>query len=266
MKKVDLGDLRGDIVIFGGVYSNLHALEALINHTINCGISPDNVICTGDVVAYCAYAEDSVKLIREFGCHVLAGNCEQQLANKSNDCGCGFEEGSVCSILSKTWYAHAKSQVSDLSLDWMSNLPERIVFNHDGLRYGVVHGGASDISKFVWPVDSDGILEDEFNLLQTQIGKLDCLVAGHTGIPMIRDFNKKKWLNSGAIGLPSNDGNIDTNFLTITTKNIKINKLEYDINAAYQAMQATSLIQGYHNTLRTGYWPSQETLPVNMRV
>ena len=94
MKKVDLGDLRGDIVIFGGVYSNLHALEALINHTINCGISPDNVICTGDVVAYCAYAEDSVKLIREFGCHVLAGNCEQQLANKSNDCGCGFEEGS----------------------------------------------------------------------------------------------------------------------------------------------------------------------------
>ncbi|MDC1488614.1 diadenosine tetraphosphatase, partial [bacterium] len=90
--------------------------------------------------------------------------------------------------------------------------------------------------------------------------------AGHTGIPMIRDFNKKKWLNSGAIGMPSNDGNIDTNFLTITEQHIKINKLEYDINAAYQAMQATSLIQGYHNTLRTGYWPSQETLPVNMRV
>ena len=40
MKKVDLGDLRGDIVIFGGVYSNLHALEALINHTINCGVPP----------------------------------------------------------------------------------------------------------------------------------------------------------------------------------------------------------------------------------
>ena len=29
MKKIDLGELRGDIVIFGGVYSNLHALEAL---------------------------------------------------------------------------------------------------------------------------------------------------------------------------------------------------------------------------------------------
>jgi len=54
MKKIDLGELRGDIVIFGGVYSNLHALEALINYTTNCGIPPENVICTGDVVAYCA--------------------------------------------------------------------------------------------------------------------------------------------------------------------------------------------------------------------
>ena len=143
-------------------------------------------------------------------------------------------------------------------------------------QIGKIVFGASDIKRGFKKVNEElihkktdlvyGILEDEFNLLQTQVGKLDCLVAGHTGIPMIRDFNKKKWLNSGAIGLPSNDGNIDTNFLTITTKNIKINKLEYDINAAYQAMQATSLIQGYHNTLRTGYWPSQETLPVSMRV
>ena len=98
MKKVDLGDLRGDIVIFGGVYSNLHALEALINHTINCGIVPGCVICEGEGVAYCAYAEGSVKLIREFGCHVVAGNCEQQLASKSNDCGCGFDAESMCSI------------------------------------------------------------------------------------------------------------------------------------------------------------------------
>ncbi|MDA8811218.1 MAG: metallophosphoesterase family protein [Amylibacter sp.] len=266
MKKIDLGELRGDIVIFGGVYSNLHALEALINYTTNCGIPPENVICTGDVVAYCAYAEGSVKLIREFGCHVLAGNCEQQLASKSNDCGCGFDEESMCSILSRSWYAHAKSQVSEISIDWMSNLPERIIFNHNGLKYGVIHGGASDISKFIWPVDSEEILNEEFDLLQSQIGKLDCLVAGHTGIPMIRDFNKKKWLNSGAIGMPSNDGEIDTTFLTISKRIIKINRLEYDINAAYQAMQATSLIQGYHNTLKTGYWPSQDTLPVSMRV
>ncbi|MDC3303847.1 metallophosphatase family protein [Amylibacter sp.] len=266
MKKIDLGHLNGDILIFGGVYSNLHALEAFINYTINLGISAKNVICTGDIVAYCAYAEDSVKLIREFDCHVLAGNCERQLAIKSDDCGCGFEEGSMCSLLSKSWYAHARSQISNSSIDWMSDLPERIIFENNGSRYGVIHGGASDISKFVWPTDAEKVLEDEFNLLQKQIGYVDCVIAGHTGIPMKRDFNKKKWLNPGAIGLPANDGDIDTNFLTINKKMIINNKLEYDINSAYQAMQATSLIQGYHSTLKTGYWPSQETLPLSMRV
>ena len=115
------------------------------------------------MVAYCAYAEGSVKLIREFGCHVLAGNCEKQLARKSNDCGCGLDEESMCLILSRSWYAHAKSQVSEISLDWMSNLPERIIFNHNGLKYGVIHGGASNISKFIWPVDSEEILNKEFD-------------------------------------------------------------------------------------------------------
>ena len=41
-------------------------------------------------------------------------------------------------------------------------------------------------------------------------------------------------------------------------------RLEYDVNSAYKAMQATSLIQGYHSTLRTGYWPSEEILPKEM--
>lgn len=265
LKKIDLGHLNGDILIFDGLYSNLHAHEAFINYTINFGISTKKVICTGGIVAYFAYAEGSVKLIREFGCHVLAGNCERQLANKSDDCGCGFEEGSMYSLLSRLWYAHARSQKSNSSIDWMSDLHERIIFENNGSRYGVIHGAASDISKFVWPTDDDKVLEEEFIFITKQIGYVDCVIAGHTGIPMIRDFTKNKWLNSGAIGLPANDGDIDTNFLTINEKLIINNKLEYDINSVYQAMQATPLIQCYHSTLKTGYRPSQEIIPLSMR-
>ena len=83
---------------------------------------------------------------------------------------------------------------------------------------------------------------------------------------MIRDINDKKWVNSGAIGLPANNGEIDTNFIIISEKSIINMKLEYDVNSAFQAMQATSLIQGYHSTLRTGYWPSEEILPKEMWV
>ena len=51
MKVQDFGVFEGPLVLFGGVYSNLQALEALIAEV---GERP--AICTGDVVAYCADA------------------------------------------------------------------------------------------------------------------------------------------------------------------------------------------------------------------
>lgn len=63
-------------------------------------IPPQQVICTGDLVAYCAHPQETVELIRDWGIHIVRGNCEESLASGALDCGCGFEEGSVCSTLS----------------------------------------------------------------------------------------------------------------------------------------------------------------------
>jgi predicted phosphodiesterase len=266
VKKIDLGVLSGDILVFGGVYSNLHALEALIARAVDMGIAPSNMICTGDVVAYCAYAEDSVQRIRDLGCVVLSGNCEQQLAVNADDCGCGFEKGSTCSLLSRAWFAHANSQISDGSREWMGELPDRITFTHNGLRYGVVHGGASDVSRFIWPVTTDDEIAAEIALLESQVGVVDRVLAGHSGIVMTRELDNKMWINAGAIGMPAHDGDIDTRFTIISENSIDNKVLEYNIEAAFQAMQANALTQGYHATLKTGYWPSEEILPVEMRL
>ena len=266
MQKIDLGVLSGDILVFGGVYSNLHALDALIARADEMGIPPSNMICTGDVVAYCAYAEDSVQRIRDLGCVVLSGNCEQQLAANADDCGCGFDAGSTCSLLSRTWYAHAKAQISDGSREWMAGLPDRITFTHHGLRYGVMHGGASDVSRFIWPVTADTEIRSEIDLLETQVGAVDRVLCGHSGIPMTREIDGKVWINSGAIGMPAHDGDLDTHFAVISEKSIENKLLYYNVEAAFQAMQANSLTQGNHATLKTGYWPSEETLPMEMRV
>jgi len=266
VKTIDLGVLSGDLLVFGGVYSNLHALEALIDRATDLGIPASNMICTGDVVAYCAYAQASVDRIRALGAPVLMGNCEQQLADDADDCGCGFEEGSTCSLLSRTWYAHAKSQITQSSRDWMAGLPERITFTHSGLRYGVVHGGASNMSRFLWPVTAEADLQAEIDLLEAQVGPVDRVLSGHSGIAMTREVGSKLWINAGAIGMPANDGDIDTHFAIIAEKSIENKLLEYNVEAAFQAMQANSLTQGYHAALKTGYWPSQDVLPEKMKV
>jgi hypothetical protein len=115
---LDLGS--APVLALGGPYSNLQALRA---RAAALGVSPSRVICTGDVVAYCAEPEETIAAIRDWGCHVVAGNCEQQLALGADDCGCGFVQGSACDSLSKGWYAFAAARISSANRASMAQLP-----------------------------------------------------------------------------------------------------------------------------------------------
>ncbi|GLQ34433.1 hypothetical protein GCM10007939_07160 [Amylibacter marinus] len=257
--------MTGPVLVFGGVYSNLQALTALIARAEAMGVAPQNMICTGDVVAYCADPAACVKRIRELGCSVLMGNCEEQLAQGGDDCGCGFDTGSTCSILSRGWYAHCQDQIGDDDRRWMRELPYRITFDHGGLRYGVVHGAASDISKFIWPVTPPGDIAQECALLRDQVGRFDRVIAGHTGIAMDATREPAGWLNAGAIGMPANDGRSETHFAMLSEGEFTLHTLSYDHQGAAQAMRDVGLTQGYDRCLQSGYWPSEEVLPSVMR-
>jgi len=54
MKIKDIGKLKYELLLFGGVYSNYEAITRMRRIALDKGIPPDRVICTGDVVAYCA--------------------------------------------------------------------------------------------------------------------------------------------------------------------------------------------------------------------
>jgi len=68
----------------------------------------------------------------------------------------------------------------------MGTLPERIVFTRRGERFAVLHGGATDISRFIWPVTKDAEIAAEIATLTDQVGKVGHIVARHSGIPMQR--------------------------------------------------------------------------------
>ncbi len=52
MRITDLGERRVPVLAFGGPYSNLHALRALRAMARDEGFAAEDIICTGDVVAY----------------------------------------------------------------------------------------------------------------------------------------------------------------------------------------------------------------------
>jgi predicted phosphodiesterase len=257
---VNLDELNGPVMLFGGPYSNLAATLAMRDTAGTHGIPADRVICTGDTVAYCAEPEQTVAVIRDWGCTVVLGNCEEALASGSPDCGCGFAPDSHCAALSDSWYRFADEALSSSSRAWMGQLPRQVDFRLGGKDFRVVHAAVDSINRFVFA--SHPAAEKAH---QVALAGADVVVAGHCGIPFGQCLDNGYWLNAGVIGMPANDGTPDGWYLLLTPTDdgptATWHRLVYPHATAATAMRKAGLSPGYADCLETGRWPSLDVLP-----
>ncbi len=266
MLVTDLGVLSGPLLVYGGPLSNRPALAALFALAERAGIPAAHRICTGDVAGYGADAPGCVALVRAAGGPVAAGNVERQLAAGAEDCGCGFAPDTACDRLSGAWYGHARAQTAAAERAWMAELPDVLVFTHAGLRCAVIHGGVSDIARYLWAVSPEAEFAEEVAALAALAGPVERVYAGHCGLPFRRRVAGVDWVNAGAIGLPPNDGRPETAFaLADAAGGVSLRRLAYDADAAAAEMRAAGLVQGYERALLTGLWPSEDVLPGVLR-
>ncbi|MBX9589556.1 MAG: metallophosphatase family protein [Hyphomonadaceae bacterium] len=251
--------LQPPVLVFGGPYSNLRALLALRQRAEDLDIPPSHCICTGDVVAYCAEPEDTAAAIRDWGCHVIAGNCEEQLADASDTCACGFEEGSECDRLAKGWYPFANARMSPASRAWMAALPKTLTCTIGGWSVRVVHGGVDVINTFIFASERAALAAE------LERSGADIVIAGHAGVPFIERIDGRVWFNPGVIGMPANDGTPDVWYGLIRLEDddllIATRRLAYDHHGAAAAMRRSGHANGYARTLVTGLWPSLDVFP-----
>ncbi len=255
-------DINAPLLVFGGVYSNEQALDALFEFARARGIPSERWVCTGDVIAYCADARACLERVRDSGAILIAGNCEESLGAQAQDCGCGFAPGSSCDTLSASWYAHASSQMNADLRDYLAALPPRLYVKINGLKLAIVHGAPDETSRFVFASTPDRVL-----LHDIAASGCDGVLAGHSGLPFTRIMDGKIWHNSGALGMPANDGTPRVWCSVLTpgaqkrTLQIEHVALDYDYTGAASAMRKASLPEGYALALETGLWPSCDVLP-----
>ena len=259
---IDFGnDAR--LLVFGGPYSNLRATEALATEARRLAIPPSHVICTGDVVAYCAEPEETAQAVAAWGCHVIQGNCEQQLAEGADDCACNFEEGSACDLLAKGWYPFSNARISLEMRAWMGGLPGTLNFRLAGATFRVVHGGVAQVNRWVFGSET-GVLREEL-----ERAGADVVIAGHCGVPFIHRSGRKVWFNPGVIGMPANDGTTDVWYGLVTARagaiQMTTHRLAYDHVAAAASMRRYGYANGYARALVTGLWPSLDVFPPEER-
>lgn len=257
---LDLGMIDEPLLICGGAYSNLEALTAFLVAAAAQGFGPERIIHTGDVVAYGAEPAATARLLRRSGVHAIQGNVEESLASGRAECSCGFEEGSYCEELSADWFAYVADRVDGTLKDWMGQLPHQLTFTMADRRVRVVHGGATRINAFLYPSTPEETFEAEFGAAGA-----DIIVAGHCSLPFTRSVGSRLWHNSGALGIPANDGTPRVWYALMAPEDGAIRfehiPLGYDYETAQAKMLAAGLPRGYADALGTGLWPSVSTLP-----
>jgi predicted phosphodiesterase/uncharacterized Fe-S cluster-containing radical SAM superfamily protein len=252
--------IDGPILIFGGPYSNLQATAAVLDEAARRGIPPSQIICTGDLIAYCGDPVATLDLVRSASIHVVMGNCDEQLAQGADDCGCGFPTGSTCERLSAAWFAHADAQVGRDARSYLATLPRRIDLHIGGRRLAVIHGSVSRISQFIFASTAGATKRHEINLAAA-----DGVIGGHCGLPFTQTIDGKLWHNAGVVGMPAHDGTPRAWFSLLAPVDgglrIEHRALAYDHAAAAAAMTRAGLPPDYREALTTGIWPSCDALP-----
>jgi hypothetical protein len=236
------------LLVFGGPYSNLAATMALQARARALDIPAERIICTGDIVAYCAEPEQTIELIRDWGIHVVMGNCEEALAFSEPDCGCGFAADSSCSTLAITWYQYADRRVTAEQRLWMQDLPRSIEFEAGAKGFKVVHGSLSSINEFVF-ASSDAASK----LAQISGAGVDVVIGGNL-----------YWLNAGVIGMPANDGGSHGWYMLIDPLadglQVSWHRLDYDHATSRRTTVAAGMAE-YGQALLDGHWPNIDILP-----
>ena len=101
--------------------------------------------------------------------------------------------------------------------------------------------------------------------IERDLSNYDGVIAGHSGIPFHKCIDGVTWFNSGAIGMPAHNGKSTTSYGILDAGSFTIHNLSYDHQTAQDAMITAGLDHGYHTALETGYWPSEEVLPMDLR-
>ncbi|WP_417335140.1 metallophosphoesterase family protein [Halobacteriovorax marinus] len=252
------------LIFFGGAYSNLEATIELKNILDSQKISPKDIFCTGDILAYCADPNETIEVYKEWGINSIYGNVEEQLVGDQENCGCNFKEGTECDILSRNWYEYIRSNITEESMSYLRTLPATfsIKFGDHSLR--IIHGGVNDISKFFFKETPTEFFEKEVApLVDEQI-----VIAGHSGIPFLKELKNHYWINAGVIGMPANDGTTRAWYLELTLEDglwASLHSFSYNSKSTSEKMNKKNLPSEYASTLINGIWPNQDIIPIAQR-
>jgi len=251
-------------VLFGGVYNNHLALEALLAEAPS---RAPRIFCLGDVGAFGPHPDRSVELLREAGVPVVQGNYDRSVGMRLADCACGYTDPRDNHYAALS-YGYTLRNTSDRNKDFLAALPAEIrLLGPRGQRVLLCHGSPRRQNEFL----RESHYHDRFLARLLDEARCDVLAVTHTGIPWKRLLpDGRLVVNVGAIGRPANDGRTEVWYAVLDlsgeTPGAELLPLPYDHARLAREMRAEGIVEPFAETIETGWWTTcLEILPARER-
>lgn len=212
------------LAIISDVHSNIHALEVVLEEIDT--ITPDMVLCLGDIVGYCAHPNECCRLVRKVAERAIAGNHDRAAMTRD------VHRMNPYAAAAAIWTA---DQLNEESRVYLSSLPVSESFDDsEGCAMSSFHGSDTDPDEYVYEEMVDGGILDRSGS--------DAVFLGHTHVPYMRSFSAGIVGNPGSIGQPR-DGDPRASFAMFDTKSRRFDllRVEYDTEAASESILGAGL-------------------------
>ena len=251
------------IALFGGVYSNDFALEAVIDDVKR--VDADITWCLGDLGGFGPHPDRAAERLRGAGIPMLRGNYDDAIGHGREDCACGYTDPGD-NRFAQLSYDYTLANTDAGHRAWMRERPEQHRFEVAGRRVLLCHGSPRKVNEFLWQsACSDAFLES----LCDDAGA-DVIACTHTGLFWHRALpSGRHVVNVGAIGRPANDGRTEVWYALLELNGdvrVEFRPVAYDHEALARDMARESLPQEFIATIRSGWWTTcLENLPAKER-
>lgn len=252
------------VAVFGGVYSNHHALRAVIADAR--GRDAQAIFCLGDLGGFGPTPNRVFPLLIDNDIATIRGNYDDSIAKGLVDCQCGYTDPRD-NHFARLSYRYTVENTSRRWREWMDGLPEHRRIRIDGRRVLLCHGSPRRTNEFLWESTTPTHFLE--NLCADY--RADAILATHTGIHWARRLSGGRlFVNVGVIGRPANDGRTAVWYTLVSAANgsvdVEFIPVSYDHEALAGEMAREGLPDEFIETILTGWWTTcNEVLPMKER-
>ncbi|MDO5518661.1 MAG: metallophosphoesterase family protein [Clostridium sp.] len=228
------------VAIISDIHANIYALMNVLEDIDDQKV--DTIICLGDLVGYGPHPNEVVSTIRRRNILCIKGNYDSSVVDNQYS----YIRETEINSFSLPW---AVNELRAENRFYLNNLPNSISLDILNKKILFVHGSPNKVNEY--------LLENGENTakIMNELNE-DVLVCAHTHLPVVKEFNKKIYVNCGSVGKPKiGRPNSTYCILDVTADSevkVQIKEVEYDVKKVVKDMTMLDFPSKLIESFKTG--------------